>query len=461
MADIVQSCNCTTYENLNCCDKNIGVSIVQPRCQVLPDGRVVTNPGYVTTLNKSFWTYKVLTDCKQATNPLEAIAIPVCEILKSEMIIVSEKIDGCGEFVAVPYTLVKDDPDFGIAPDGFQFLRIENDGRYTKGVSVEYRLELKGNYPVATQPISAKTTATVMVYDCEGGFFVPACNPRGKLSVDKESQTIIENNQARLEYRLEVDNIGNATLEKVELLDILFLPTQLTSGTIIISPDNLKVVLNRNGEIRISGEIGPLEPGEEKIITYEIPIAGISSPGQYVINNLATVTGDNTEASDTATNILDVVQLEADKCCQLLEDGTANFKITITNIGDSPGTQVSILDDLVIPTGVTVRFLDFAGCKAVFARTGELVPVNTNISGNADIRITCDKMEIPKGASAQKIMKFKLVSSAVAGITSIKNELERVDPTNPDTQIYLGTGVLPVEANIRVILSMECTRPCS
>ncbi|WFD09064.1 hypothetical protein [Tepidibacter hydrothermalis] len=460
MADNPKLCQGASYKNLNCCDKNIGISVVQPECHCLPDGRVVTNPSYVSSLNKSFWTYKLITDCNDTTLPATSFVIPICEIVHLETLTVSEKIDGCGEWTSIPYTLTKTDPIFGNAPEGFQFVKIEINDRYTKGVSVAYRLELKGNYPIATQPISVNTNSTATVFDCNGGFLVPECNPQGKLSINKNVTTIIKDNQAKLEYRLEIDNIGNAALESVELLDILFLPTQLTPGTITTVPDTLKVVINPNGEIRTGGNLGKLDPGGEVIVTYSIPIAGISSPGQYVINNLASVTSEGTEASDTATATIDVVELESNKCCNVLDNGLAEFKISITNVGDSPHTKVSILDDMVIPTGVTVRFSDFDGCTAVFARTGEPVPVNTDVKGNADIKITCDNIEIPKGASAQKIMKFKLVTSSVSGSTVIKNELEQVNPTDPNTQIFLGTGVLPIEAGIRVLLSLECQKPC-
>lgn len=460
MAKNPKVCESKSYKNLNCCNKDIGISIVQPECHCLPDGRVVTNPSYVSSLNKSFWTYKLITDCNDATIPVTSFVIPICEVVRTETLTVSEKIDGCGKWTSIPYTLTKTDSIFGDAPKGFQFVKIEINDRYSKGVSVAYRLELKGNYPESTQPISINTDSTATVFDCNGGFLVPECNPQGKLSITKNVNTIIKNNQAKLEYSLEVDNIGNATLESVELSDILFLPTQLTPGKFKTVPGKLKTVINPNGEIRISGNLGKLSPGEEIIVTYTIPIAGISSPGQYIINNIASVTSEGTEASDRATATIDVVKLESNKCCNVLGNGLAEFRVTIANVGDSPNSKVSILDDLLIPTGITVRFSDFDGCNVVFARTGEPVPINTDVTGNADIRITCDNIEIPKGGSAQKILKFKLMTSSVSGSTVIKNELEQVNLTTPDNQIFLGAGILPVEAGIRVILNLECQKPC-
>lgn len=377
------------------------------------------------------------------------------------MLVISEKIDGCGEWTSVPYTLAKSDETFGDAPEGFQFAIVEINGRFTKGVSVAYRLELNGNFPVATQPISVNTNSIVTVFDCNGGFFVPECNPQGKLSINKTSKTIIENNQANIQYYLVISNIGNASLEDVTLLDNLYLPTQLTPGEITTSPEDLDIITDKTGQIKISGSLGGLKPGGEVTVKYDVPIAGISTPGTYVINNLATVTSENTEATDTSSSLLEVVQLNANKCCNVLEDGLAEYIITLSNVGDSPATQVNILDNLVIPTGVVVKFLDFAGCTAVFSSTGKQVPINVNIQGNADIKITCNNIDIPKNSNSQKVISFELVSSSVFGETLIKNELDEVNLSSPDTQLVLGTGVLPSQADLKVQLSLESMKPCT
>jgi uncharacterized repeat protein (TIGR01451 family) len=461
LADIPRPCSDDTYENLNCCDKNIGISIVQPKCHCLPSGEVVTNPCYVSSLNRSFWTYKLITDCDADTVAITSFAIPICEIIKKELLTVSEKIDGCGEWTSVPYTLSKSDKIFGDAPEGFQFVIIDTNNRYTKGVSVAYRLELKGNFPVATQPISINTNSIITVFDCNGGFLVPECNPQGKLSINKDAKTIIENNQSIIEYSLEISNIGNATLEDVVLSDILFLPTQLTSGNISTSLEKLNIITNKPGQITINGSLGKLEPGSEIIVTYNVPIIGISNPGSYIINNLATVTSEGTEATATSSTTIDAVQLESNKCCNVLENGVAEYIITIANVGDSPSTQVNIVDTLVIPTGVIVKFLDFSGCTVVFANNEKQVPTNVNMQGPADIKITCDKINIPQNSNSQKIIRFELISSSVYGETLIKNELDEVNPTIPDSQIFLGTGILPSRADLKVTLSIECMNPCN
>jgi hypothetical protein len=108
-----------------------------------------------------------------------------------------------------------------------------------------------------------------------------------------------------------------------------------------------------------------------------------------------------------------------------------------------------------------VKFLDFSGCNAVFANNERQVPINVNIQGPADIKITCNKINIPQSSNSQKIIRFELISTSAYGETLIKNELDEVNPTVPDSQIFLGTGSLPSKADLKVTLSIECMNPCN
>lgn len=185
MARIAEPCSCTPYSLLCCCGPQIGISVVQPSCQNLPDGSVVNNPAYVPLENKSYWTFKFITDCNSTTRAISNFGIPICESVTRDVITVSEKIDGCGDFQPVPFTLIKDDPNFGPAPPGFQYLKVETGGRFDKGVSVEYRIEILGDYPTSLQPIKVKAGTNILTFDC-GCFLVPQCPPQGKLAMTKK-----------------------------------------------------------------------------------------------------------------------------------------------------------------------------------------------------------------------------------------------------------------------------------
>lgn len=460
MADPTQPCTCVPYQNLCCCGPQKGISVVQPACQNLPDGSVVNNPAFSSALGKSFWTYKFLTDCDKNTSAISNFGIPICEVIRDTHLVVSEKIDGCGQFVPVPFTLAKTDPNFGTAPTGFQWLKIENNNRYEKGVSVEYLLELSGNFPTSIQPIKVKAGTNVSTFDC-GCFLVPQCNPQGKLAIEKICGNTIVNNQATLHYDLHVDNIGSAPLTNVQFLDTIFIPTQLTFGTITVNPPTLTVDTGTPSQVKISGNLGTIDPGGHIPITYTIPISGISGPGQYIINNTAKVVAIDTEASTTCSTNLEVVQLSTVKCCDVLGRNKGSFKLTISTVGNSPGILVDIVDSLHIPVGLTVQFNDFGGCTAKFAGSGTPVPINSNVAGPVDIDITCSSLSVPQGGSAQKTLIMTVISSSVFGAARINNGIDNVTPTSPNAQVFLGAGSLPVEAEIEVVLNASCKNPCS
>lgn len=75
--------------------------------------------------------------------------------------------------------------------------------------------------------------------------------------------------------------------------------------------------------------------------------------------------------------------------------------------------------------------------------------------------ITCNSLLIPNSGSIHKHISFILVSSSVVGAALIENSIQSVTPANPDNQIFLGAGSLPVQANIGVQLSLLCNNPCT
>ncbi|MBC7959286.1 MAG: hypothetical protein H7X94_05425, partial [Vallitaleaceae bacterium] len=130
-------------------------------------------------------------------------------------------------------------------------------------------------------------------------------------------------------------------------------------------------------------------------------------------------------------------------------------------LGSSPDTTVKITDSIVIPPGVTVQFNDYESCLAVFGNTATPVPLNTNILGPAMIMITCPNTFIPSNSIAQKVITLTVISSAVVGTTVIPNTLQEVNLVNPNEQILLGVGNLPISAIVQVTLSFGCSQPCS
>lgn len=459
MADPAGPCQCTPFQNICCCGAINGITVTQPACQTLPDGSVVNNPAFVASLGKSFWTYKFFTDCTQTTQAISNLGIPVCGVLNSINLVVSEKIDGCGDFVSVPFTLTANDPNLGPAPSGFQWVKVETSGRYDKGVSVEYRLEILGDYPIAVEPIEVTTTTEVITFDC-GCFQVPLCPPQGQLQVTKNCGHTIINNQATLNYSVEVANIGNGTLTNVQYLDTIVVPIRLSLGTITVTPPTLSVDTTTPGFVKISGNLGTIAPGGIVPITYSIPIAAVTEPGEYLITNTANASASGTQSSATCTTNLDVVKLTAAKCCSGTTGNRVVFTLTIGSVSPSPSVIVNILDHLTIPTGVTVQFADFAGCSAVFSGTVTPVPTNTPITGPVEIDIHCGNVLVPSGGVYVKVGTLFVLGSTVVGSSSIVNTITDVVPVDPSAQVFLGVSPIPVSAQINVDLSVVCQSPC-
>lgn len=461
MPNTITPCSCLPYSSLCCCGPILGISVVQPTCQTLPDGRVVNNPSFDSVENKSYWTYKFLTDCAPSTRAISNFVIPICEILQINHISVEEKVDGCGEFVSVPFSLSITDSNYGNAPAGFQWLKVETNDRFDKGLCVEYRLRLTGNYPVAVQPIQLKAHGSILIFDCNGHcFLVPQCPPQGNLVVIKSCSKTIVNNQATLNYSVEVNNLGSIPLDNVQYQDIITYPSQLSTGAVTVTPQTLNVDVSQIGQIVIFGNLGTLNPGEQIIITYQVPITGVSVAGSFAIQNTAFASSGDIESSATCFLSLEAVQLQTDKCCIVTDDGKVTYRVHISNLGNSPSTSVNLHETLSIPAGVVVRFHDFGGCMATFEGTNNNVPINTNIEGPVNIKISCENILLPSGNIAERIILLSVVSSSVFGTTMIVNTIERVDLVEPDSQILLGVGNLPLSILTEVRLDIVCRNPC-
>lgn len=459
MAEPEYPCNCTPYKNLYCRGPVSGITIVQPECQKLPDGRVVNNPAYNPSTATSYWTYKSMVDCSVYFGGIKSIAIPVCQYINRENISVFEKIDGCGDFVSTPFALSKSSPSFGIAPAGYFWLIIENGDRYCIGVSVVYLLEIVGDYPAEAMPVKVKTPSRVLTFEC-GGVLVPKCSPQGRLFVRKNCKSIIVDNKAALSYKVDITNTGSTFLYNVMYHDVVYIPPQLVLGTIKVNPSSLTVDTSEPGKVIISGNIGLINKGQTTKVTYHIPVASIARPQRYMVSNTAQAFTNGTESTAFCTTFIDAVGLDAAKYCSVTEGGKCKFTIIISSVDYSPDTIVDIEDSMFIPAGVTLRFNDLGGCTAEFSEGGE-VPIERDITGPKVILIKCKNLRILKDGCAKKVLTFTAVSSSFPGSSTISNSLTRVDLSNPVSQILLYTGPLPAKADIDVMLNITCSQPCN
>ncbi len=377
--------------------------------------------------------------------------------------VVEEQIDGCGSFTSVPFELKKTDPNFGVPPAGFQYLKIETSDRYDVGVGVIYRVQIDGNFPEAAQPIKVKAGTQIITFNCDPGkcFIVPSCPPSGKLVIVKKCEEVIKDNRLTLKYTYDITNQGNAPISLVEgTARIIFDANNFTLGTIIVDPASLNVDTSTPGIIVVTGTVGPILPGEVVKVAITVPIQSISAPNTYLVTANTTAVAADTTATVSCVLNIDAVQLLADKCCSITEGNKGAFRITVASVGNSPQTSVGIVDKLIIPQDVTVQFQGFDGCTATLG-DGSPVPLNSNIT-NATINVKCSPLTVPKGGSVQKNIKFTVVSTtSFQSPSAITNTLQEVSFLNGATQIFLGVTPVPVSASVNVLGTVQCQKPCS
>jgi hypothetical protein len=422
---------------------------------------VTNNPCFNASTNKSTWTYKFFTDCAMSTRAISGFVVPICSTITNRQVLVEEKIDGCGAFASVSFSLKVTDPNFGTPPVGFQFLKVDNNSRFDKGVAVIYRITLNGNFPTAAQPIKVKAATQILTFDCNPGvcYLVPSCPSAGDLVLTKTCTKNFSGNTVTLQFIDTVANNGNATVNNVAYSDqIGYDANHITVGQITVNPSTLTVNTSVPGVITVSGNLGNLAPGGTTSVTINVPIADVSAPGTYNITSNASVSGTGTQSSATCTLSLEVIQLSTSKCCNISDSHTASFTITVASVGASPQTVIDIRDSLVIPAGITVQFISFGGCTATFT-DGTPVPLNTDLT-NRLIHITCSPLTIPAGNIVSKIVEFRVVSINAFGIIPILNTFDKINFISPTPQLNLGAGPLPASATINMVAALQCANPC-
>jgi hypothetical protein len=467
MANPCTACSCVPYQNICCCSPQSGISVYQPRCQRLIQPcnglTVVNNPCYCADNNTTTFTYKFFTECTPgpAVSAISNFLIPVCSDITAGSpanpnIIVEELIDGCGDFAPVAFTLSTFDGNFGNAPAGFQWLKVENptppevQQRYEKGVSVEYRVTLVGDYPAVTQAIRVKAGQNLLIF-CEPNpcFLVPGCTTRA-LSINKSCNVVIIENQATVIFNISVTNTGTVVLDPITFMDMV----TLGNGNLIINADDIQIIPNTltfnlqgTNLIVMSNNIGPLEPGQTFTAQYIVPVDEFQQPGTYQFGNIAMATAPNTQpAFGTAACQVQVAQASVQKTCSVVNGNEITFSIAINPIASSPAATVNVIDTISIPEDITVQFRSFGSCTAN-------VPIDTDIS-DQEIILQCSNIAVPELIQIRldviEIRDFQQPPSQII------NTVTAVDYANPN-QVTLPVQFLQQTAAAEVIGVVNCS----
>jgi len=450
---------CRPYKNNYYCSPQKGITVTQPEVQTIPNGDIVNNPYYNSKEKASYWTYKLITNCDLKTKKIKSFVIPICETLSKEIITVEEKIDGFSDYIPIEFELSNVDSDFGKAPEGYKFLRIENNNNFDIGVSVLYRIKVLGNYTVALKSIQVKTEESLLTFNQypKIHYQVPSFPKEEKLVIIKDCEQIIRNNKVELSYEVGIINIGRSTLNNLRYKEtIMYDAGSINIEEINAKPATLKVVTTTPRIIFVSGVLGALHPGKMKWITINIKVDEVKKPGQYSIKNVTLARSGVEEACSPCLLSFEAVQLKGEKYCFKREGNIAGFKTKISSAEDSPTTKVNITEQIIIPKDVIVQFIDFDGYTAIFADTGEIVPLRSNIS-NRKVIITCDSIIIPEGGAVIGEIKFELISTrAFIEAKAITSTLIKVEILHKERQLLLGGDSLSITAQMNIKGKIKC-----
>lgn len=421
--------------------QQVGSLIVDfPSQQVLPNQECGSNPFYDFDMNKSYWTYKVMSILDQTDPQITDVYIPIYSNINDDMLVVEESIVACNETMVVPFDFSS--PPGILPPEGYKFIHVSVNRRYLTSNCVFYRLTLVGNYPKTNQDIYLQTEDSVVGFDT--GLPVPSPIESPAVTINKEGQVNIIGNSATIDYTVRVMNTGNEALSDLMFTDrIDYTAFRFSFGTIIVEPDTINVDTSRPGVIELSGNLGTLGIGEMVTITYTVPLTGFTGPGNYIFNSMTMVMNDIVQGAIDTQVMVPVVQLESVLSCEVTSVNEINFNLQITNLAGSPDTMVSFTMVVIVTGSVTAQFQNFGRCRATLSGTESPVLPNTNITGRS-VTITCNFF-IPATGILNQNIPLLIVSGGTPApnLSVIPATLNTVRLQEENEQVFIGAGDLP------------------
>lgn len=453
-------CECPPSKNRVCKSiESLGnlISVTQPECVNLADGSLEVNPYIDTSNNRSYWAYKVVVNCNDCKYSPRFIYILINENIMYEDLQIEERIITKQEFKVIDY--IFESPPEVTPPRGFKFVKISVQGRYTTGTCALYRFSINGIYPVAIQPIYVITIDEEFLY-FRAPYDVPGLSLNPRIVVTKQADVIIDNNDASIEYEVNIMNTGNSVLTNVMYDDTIRYDGQnIRIGQITVVPDFINIDTSVGGEIRLFGDIGTLEIGESFEIRYVVPILNFSQPNIYsFVSNVIASSGDVKGITNNIAQI-EVVEFITANVCEIPSEDIVEFVNSLKLVEGSPKSKVMTRSVVNIPEGVVVKVLDFSGCKAYYADDQQEVEVG-DIVTNRQIVVECIEEIIPNSISFN-VIKLQIISIDVANIPyEIVNRFESVELLYPDKQVSLGAFPLPNIVQVLVGIESICNNPC-
>lgn len=450
MAEICTACTGSSYSVQYSSPPQKGISALQLKNQVLIDGNIVNNPCYNPVSGISTWTFKFFTDFS-ALSPIDSVLIPICADIDKSSVAVEEKTDSTSRFIIIPFILDQNYMGFENPPAGFNWLIIENKNRFEKGAYVEYRISIEGNYPESIQPIKVIAGHNNIAFqNQDGGFKIPGCIIPDKLELETRCEVQIQNNDAVLLYNARIQNGGMTTIKDVQYQDIMNYDGVNINLSPVVLPYEplLQITSSVPNAIIISGTLPAISPNESVSIDFSVPVISFSQPGKYIFTNLTTSSSDSANVSDTCSAYVDAVRLTANKYMSCESNNQISSYTTLTSIGMSPATNVSLTEQMTIPDEVTIRFKDYSECTVTY-QNGSNVPLNTDITDTA-INITCKNLLVPSAGGVRIPIVFTVTSTrAFKSPATISAVLQNVSGINSN-QVYIMTQNVQSSSSINI-----------
>lgn len=463
MAETCSPCKCIPYLNKCYCPPQNGIWITMPQCQIVPGQLIpVNNPCYDG--HRSYWSYNFFIEASNETlnNAITSFAIPICNEIIPSQISIFEKLSGAVQYVQRPFELkssLTKESEFKMAPEGFQFIIINVEGRYSTGVSAEYRIEIDGDYPEASQDIYVGRKIDGDNIFAAGSFAVPGCPPPDELSIIKNCSTSLDNGTAALNYEVIIKNTGGSTAKAVQLIDTIgYDGLHIVFGDVKIQPENIKLdVISMPSLVEVKGQLGDIAAGTSIALKYNIPVKDVLRNGTFEFTNIAAALNSRgVLVQSSCTLRFEAADLTVD-LGKAIQDDSITFTVQLSGSDNYPASNIKLEGDIIIDEGLTAEVTKLGDFTAV-NEEGSIVGVGDVISaaeGGKKIRIANSGMSISVGTiNVQDIQlrvlnlhKFNKDCSIIFSISNL-TPLELMSDTFANIRIPQNSEKVLVRGNV-------------
>lgn len=450
MASPCSPCSCIPYLNRCYYPVKGGIWVTMPQCQIVPGQTVpVNNPCFDGS--KSYWSYNFFIEALDnvLNNAVTSFAIPVCKELTSSQISVFEKLSGAVQYVKRPFELkssLSKKDEFIMAPENFQYMVIYVDGRYSSGLSVEYKIELDGDYPEELEKIQINRALEDEGLIEVGDFIVPGCPPPDELSITKSCSTTIDNRIAAINYEVIIKNTGGSAAKNVQFMDTIgYDGLNITIGEVKVESENAKFsVTSMPSLLEIKGQLGDILAGNSVTVKYSIPVMSIVRDGVFEFTNIATALNNRgILVQSSCTMRMEAAQVNAN-ISKTIQDSNIIFTIQLLGSENYPDSSIRVDGEILVDEGLTVELTKLGSFTAT-REDGTPIAQSSIIEGmqnGTKIMISNLNMILSKGKIIQEEIQLKVLDLKNFNKDSmITGTIKNVTPINTKPEVFTKVNI--------------------